>query len=120
MAGVPATDTFRLYGVINHTRVTILVDSGSTHNFVQPRIAKFLGLPMEDTTSLQVMVGNGSVLECKQSCPATTLLLQQHSFTVTLRVLPISGADVVLGVEWLRTLGPIITDYTSIHPNTKP
>ena len=29
MAGVPATDTFRLYGLINNTRVTILVDSGN-------------------------------------------------------------------------------------------
>ena len=95
MAGVPATDTFRLYGVINHARVTILIDSESTHNFIQPRVAKFLGLAMEETTTLRVM------------------LIQSHPFTVTLRVLPLSGADVVLGVEWLRTLGPIITDYTA-------
>lgn len=113
MAGVPATDTFRLYGVINHARVTILIDSGSTHNFIQPRVAKFLGLNMEETMALKVMVGNGSVMECRQLCPATTLLIQNHLFTVTLRVLPLSGTDVVLGVEWLRTLGPIITDYTS-------
>lgn len=62
LAGVPASDTFRLYGLINSARVTILVDSGSTHNFVQPRVAKFLSLPMEDTKTLRVMVGNGSVL----------------------------------------------------------
>lgn len=113
MAGVPATDTFRLYGVINHARVTILVDSSSMHNFIQPRVAKFLGLSMEETMPLQVMVGNGSVLECRQLCPATTLLIQDHSFTVTLRVLPLSGADIIFGIEWLHTLGPIITNYTS-------
>lgn len=62
---------------------------------------------------LQVMVGNGSVLECRQLCPATTLLIQDHSFTVTLRVLPLSGADIIFGIEWLHTLGPIITNYTS-------
>ena len=49
MADVPATDTFRLYGMINNTRITILVDSESTHNFVQPRVAKFLNLRMHDT-----------------------------------------------------------------------
>jgi len=99
MAGVPATDTFCLYGVVNHARVTILVDSGSTHNFVQPRVAKFLSLPMADTIPLRVMVGNGSVLDCRQVCSATNLLIQEHSFTVTLHVLPLSGADIVLGVE---------------------
>ena len=112
MAGVPATDTFRLYGLINNTRVTILVDIGSTHNFVQPRVAKFLNLPLRDTLPLRVMVGNGSVLDCQQMIPDVMILIQDHSFVVTLRVLPLSGADVVLGVEWLRTLGPVITDYT--------
>lgn len=68
---------------------------------------------MEYMIPLRVMVGNGSVLDCRQVCSATNLLIQGHSFTVTLRVLPLSGADIVLGVEWLRTLGPIIIDYTS-------
>lgn len=113
MVGVPTTETFRLYGLVNHARVIILVDSGSTHNFIQPRVAKFLNLPLEDTTPLRVMVGNGSVLDCQQLSPATKLLIQDHTFTITLRVLPLSGADIVLGVEWLRTLGPIITDYSA-------
>ena len=88
MAGVPATNTFRLYGFINKTRVTILIDSGSTHNFVQPRVAKFLNLPVEDTLPLRVMVGNGSVMTCNQLCLDTKLLIQDHAFTVTLHILP--------------------------------
>lgn len=113
MAGVLATNTFRLYGSINNTHVIILINSGSTHNFIQPRIAKFLNLPFEDTIPLRVMVGNDSVMDCKQLCAATKLIVQEHEFTVTLRVLPVSGAEVVLGVEWLRTLGPVVTNYTS-------
>lgn len=28
-----------------------------------------------------------------------------------LYVLPIAGANIVLGVQWLKTLGPMLTDY---------
>lgn len=36
LVGLPATDTFRVYGYIKHACITILIDSDSTHNFVQP------------------------------------------------------------------------------------
>ena len=29
-------------------------------------------------------------------------------------MLPLCGAHVVLGVQWLRSLGPVLTDYTSL------
>ena len=75
MAGVPAIDTFRLYRFINNTRITILIDNESTHNFIQPHVAKFLNLPVEDIVPLRVMVGNGSVMDCRQLCADTKLLI---------------------------------------------
>ena len=77
-------------------------------------VAKFLHLPVTETTPLRVLVGNGSVLDCHQVCPTTPLLLQGHSFLVSLHLLLISGADVVLGIAWLKGLGPVITDYTAL------
>ena len=113
LSGLPSSETFRLVGVINHTSLTILIDSGSTHNFLQPRIAQFLHLKAQNTSPLHVLVGNDSVLDCNQVCPDTSLSLQGHQFTVTFHLLPISGADAVLGIEWLRQFGPITTDYTT-------
>jgi hypothetical protein len=43
--------------------------------------------------------------------PQVPLYLGPHSFEVDLFVLPLRGADLVLGVQWLKTLGPIVTDY---------
>ena len=60
------------------------------------------------------MVGNGSILECQQHYADNPLILQGHSFTVTLHLLPISDADILLGIDWLQQLGPVVTDYTTL------
>lgn len=73
-----------------------------------------LGLPSHPTTPLKVMVGNGQHLQCHTTCDSVTLVLQQHSFTVDFYVLPIAGANVILGVQWLQSLGPVLTDYTHL------
>lgn len=31
-----------------------------------------------------------------------------------LHALPLCGADVVLGVQWLKSLGPVLTDYNDL------
>ncbi|XP_027337502.1 uncharacterized protein LOC113851229 [Abrus precatorius] len=114
LSGLPAPEALRLLGLISKKQVTILVDGGSTHNFIQDCVAKFLNLPMQPTSTLKVMVGNGSIIECHHFCPAVPVWIQGHSFDVDLHVLPISGADVVLGIQWLKLLGPIVTDYSNM------
>lgn len=76
------------------------------HNFIQDRVAKFLNLPVQPTPTLKVMVGNGSIIECHQFCSAIPVSIQGYIFTVDLHVLPISGVDIVLGIQWLKPLGP--------------
>lgn len=97
--------------MIKNTRLTILVDNGSTHNFLQQRIAQFLKLSTQNTHPLQVMVGNGSMLACDQICPSTNLTIQGHPFVVSFHLLQISGADAMLRIDWLRRLGPVTMNY---------
>ncbi|MCI02609.1 hypothetical protein A2U01_0023642, partial [Trifolium medium] len=116
MSGSPTANTFRILGTIAKKPVTILVDSGSTHNFIQIRVAKFLGLPVNSASCpLKVMVGNGDVLECSTQCSGVTLVIQGHTFTADFFILPLGGAEVVLGVPWLVSLGPIMMDYTTLQ-----
>lgn len=84
------------------------------YNFIQPRVAKYLALPLHDTPLLRVMVANDSILECRQCCDTIVLSLQNHKFSVTLHLLPISDVDIVLGVDGLKQLGPVVTDYTTL------
>lgn len=63
---------------------------------------------------MHVMIGNGSTIECNTKFPSVSITIQGFSFAVDLFQLPISGADIVLGVQWLKTLGPVTTDYSSL------
>jgi hypothetical protein len=114
LMGHSIPQTLRVMGQIQHNPVAILIDSGSTHNFLQDRVAKQLGLRTELAHSFRVLVGNEEELHCTTLCPQTPLLIGSHQFLVDLFVLPISGAELVLGVQWLKTLGPIITDYDKL------
>jgi hypothetical protein len=42
------------------------------------------------------------------------LQVQGHELTVSAYLLPISGADIILGSSWLATLGPRIADYATL------
>jgi len=114
MEGTLAPQTFRLLGCLCHHQVAILVDRGSTHNFIQSRVAKFLALPSTRTSALRVMVGNSHTLDCDTMSFQVPLLIQAHEFTLDLYHLPLCGAYIVLDVQWLKILGPITTNYQTL------
>jgi hypothetical protein len=114
LLGHTIPQTIRLLGHINNHPLSILVDSGSTHNFIQDRVARQLGLTLQPTQSFQVLVGNGEELHCSHMSHDTPLVIDSTPFSVDLFVLPLSGAEIVLGVQWLRTLGPTLTDYSHL------
>jgi hypothetical protein len=111
LMGHTIPQTLRVLSLLKNSLVVVLIDSGSTHNFIQDRVAKQLGLPTNQAQSFQVLVGNGEELKCDTICQQLDLLVGSHQFCVDLFVLPLSGADIVLGVQWLKTLGPVLTDY---------
>jgi hypothetical protein len=106
--------TLRVMGQINKKPVGVLIDSESTHNFVQDRMVKQLGLLTQQGHPFNVLVGNGEQLGCTSFCPNIHLTMGSQEFVVDLYVLPLSGAELVLGVQWLKTLGPIVTDYDKL------
>ncbi|KAL0312986.1 UNVERIFIED_CONTAM: hypothetical protein Sradi_5697900 [Sesamum radiatum] len=110
LSGSPSPCTLCLQGAIGHLFITILVDSKSSHNIIQPRIAQHLHLHVHSRPLLAVMVGNGETLRCSGLCPQVPLTLQHHTFLGSLYMLPIHGANIVLGVQWLQSLGPLLFD----------
>ncbi|CAM8934623.1 unnamed protein product [Rhodiola kirilowii] len=107
--------TLKIEGMLHGERVVVLIDTGSTHNFLQGRIARHARLPIEEAKHLNVTVGNGEELHCEGSCKDVKLRLGNMLFHVDFYLLPIYGADAVLGAQWLAELGPIMFNYQTLQ-----
>ncbi|KAF7823703.1 Retrotransposable element Tf2 [Senna tora] len=95
--------------------VQILIDNGSTHNFVKSSIAEKLKLPLEEIKPFRVQMGSGVYLECQYRCAGMEIIIQNHVFMVDLFVLDLKGSDVVLGVQWLAGLGDIVINHKELR-----
>ncbi|OMO77988.1 hypothetical protein COLO4_24901 [Corchorus olitorius] len=60
--GTPLTSGMKLICTIKGHSFTVLIDSGSTHNLVQPRVVRYLGLSIKPAPPITVRVGNGVTL----------------------------------------------------------
>jgi hypothetical protein len=56
--------TLKLFGYIKHRKVIILVDSGSTHNFIHHRISQDINYYIRAVNNFQIMIANGGSIKC--------------------------------------------------------
>ncbi|XP_069150863.1 uncharacterized protein [Solanum lycopersicum] len=113
LAGGSSPSTLRFTRQMNGTLIQILVHGGSTHNFIQERVARFLQLSIETISSFPVVVRSGQRLRCDGVARGLMLLIQGTTLTEDLYILSLHGADLVLGVSWLAKLGPVVTNYAT-------
>ena len=101
----------RVMGRIKHRSVVILIDSGSTHNLIDAALVSHLHINVDTSQVLEVKVANGDLIKTQGVCQEVPILLQGHEFLVHLHVLLMGGCDLVLGTQWLGTLGVIQWDF---------
>lgn len=86
--------------------VTILLDTGSNTSFINTTLARKFRLPINKTIPLIITVANGEKMCSEGKCVGVKLELQGHSFQVDLRVIDLGAYDVVLGMDWMKTISP--------------
>lgn len=114
IAGASHPQTIRVAGRLKNKDLTVLIDGGSTHNFIDQTIVSRYGLPITHNKKFQVMVANKEQIECGGVCRALTIDVQGTPITADFYILPVAACPIVLGVQWLATLGPIETDYSQL------
>jgi hypothetical protein len=112
--GLCAPQTLKLIGYITNRKVIILVDSGSTHNFIHCRIAQEVNCYIHAVNNFQIVIANGGSVKCGGRCENVRLQIGQYHLKSHMFSIDMGGCDIVLGVKWLRTLGPILVDFKDL------
>ncbi|KAF5462079.1 hypothetical protein F2P56_018118 [Juglans regia] len=110
ISGCSNGNAMKLHGKIGPCSVEILIDSGSTHNFLDPMVVQEAKLKVRKDYSLQVRVANGDKI-LSQGRGEELIKIQGSKFSVPFHVLTLGGCDIVLGVQWLKTLGNITWNF---------
>ena len=85
--------------------MTTLVDGGATHNFIDASLVDRRGLRIEEFEGFHVAVDDGYTMTCLDMIPDLEVKLGNYTLTDTFYVVDLSDTDVVLGVQWLYSLG---------------
>jgi hypothetical protein len=105
ITGITQPQTLKLKGHIKNDNVTVLIDTGSTHNFLDIKIARKLKLFVYPVPDMKVMVADDKKIGNVGKCHKVKLQIQDFNLESELYTVPLGGVDVVLGVQWLQTLG---------------
>lgn len=92
----------------------MLIDCGSTHNFIQCKLAKALNCFIYPAPEFQLMIANGGTINCSGKCHKITLTMGGYVSNSPMLSIPMGGVDVVLGVQWLQSLGTVDFNFLEL------
>jgi hypothetical protein len=100
----------QLHILVNGVVLMTLLDFGSTHNFVDTDAAARVGIQLRGASGLHVAVANGDRVHIPGCYKALRFIIA--GFDIDIYGLVLGSFDVVLGVQWLESLGPVLWDFT--------
>ena len=112
---ISSPQTLKLQGYIKNYKVVVLVDSGSTHNFIHKKVIEGTHCYVHPMSNFQIMIANGGPIKCGGGCENVKLQLGEYHLKTHMFVIDTGGCDIVLGVEWLCTLGTVTMDFKELY-----
>lgn len=93
--GGEGINIIKLIGSINKQPIIVLVDSGGTHSFLDPKFLSYMKITPRQTKPLIVTVANGDKVTCDSMCQGLKWQVQNEVFERDFRLLRFGGCDMV-------------------------
>jgi hypothetical protein len=106
--------TLKIEGYIKKKKVIVLIDSGSTHNFIHYKLAKDLNCFVYPVLEFQVMIVDGGTINFSGKHNNINLTMGEYVMNSPMIAIPMGGADVVLGIQWLQSLGTMDFNFQEL------
>eukprot|EP00253_Pinus_taeda_P031748 PITA_31748 len=119
LVGISSPQTLKIRGFIKHRLVVVLIDSGSTHNFIHQKIAETVHCFVRAVSNFQVQIVDGGTMKCEGHCENFKLQKGDYQLKTHMFAIHMGGCDIVLDANWLRTLGPITMDFQDLYMSFK-
>jgi hypothetical protein len=71
-----------------------------------------MSLVVDNSTSMCIKLGDGTKAQSIGVCPELNLEVGEVQLAIRAHLFDLGGVDIVLGVDWLRTLGDIIMNWS--------
>jgi hypothetical protein len=108
IAGIWMENAMHLHVYVHGHCLLALLDSGSTHNFIDVGLMCPLRLSTTPHPTMRILVANGDRVPCEGVARDVTLAIGTEEFSINCYDIDLGGFDVILGIDFLRTLGPIL------------
>ena len=115
LASISTPQTLKLRGYIKHLKVVVLVDIGSTQNFIHRRVIKETHCYVHPVSSFQIMIANGGMIPCGGCYENVRFKLGDYHLKDHMFSLYMGGCDIVLRGKWLCKLAPITMDFKKLY-----
>ncbi|XP_017233152.1 uncharacterized protein LOC108207202 [Daucus carota subsp. sativus] len=107
--------TITLEGSIQKSKVQMLVDTGSSLSCIDNKVVKNIGLQKQNCDAITVKLADGRTVVSSFYVPKVKWTIQQYEFEFDLRIIDISGWDMIIGVDWLEQFSPIMFDFKKLY-----
>jgi len=111
MTGMPTRHSIHFQGSVYGRTLRILMDGGSSDNFIHLAVAQRLNITIHATPPFKVQVGSGELLQCEGEVRDIPIKIQGNMLLITTFVLPIATEELVLEDIWLETLDTHLVNY---------
>jgi hypothetical protein len=112
--GISTPQTLKIQGYIKKKKVTMLIDSSSTHNFINYKLEKYLNFFVFIGPEFQVMIADRGTINCSGKCHTINLNMGDYLLDSPMISIQMVGVDVLLGVQWLQSLALMTLNFQYI------
>eukprot|EP00253_Pinus_taeda_P012319 PITA_12319 len=106
LVGISSPKTLKIRGFIKHRPMVVLIDSGSTHNFIHQRVTEAVHCFVQEVSNFQVQIVDGGTMKCEGRCENVKLQMGDYQLKTHMFAIHMGGCDIVLVFDKPHELPP--------------